>query len=98
MAVYVCGEVAHRGCDSWVQGASVCQVATQAHACGADAAIASGEGKKKGDRGGGVGVVGGEFLAYIQVVSLPVDGCGTLSWISQWKGSQRPHNEVHAPS
>lgn len=55
-------EVAHCGRDARVEGAAVGEVAAEAHAGGADAAVAGWEGEEEGDGGGGVGIVGREFL------------------------------------
>jgi len=70
MAVDVGREVAYRGCDARVESAAVGEVAAEAHARGADAAVAGWEGEKEGDGGGGVGVVGGEFLALGEVLAV----------------------------
>lgn len=62
VTVYVGCEVADCRADSLVQSTSICQMSTQAHSCGTDAAIAGGKGEEEGHRCGRVGVVCGEFL------------------------------------
>ena len=59
MAVYVGRKVAHRGRDSRIQRASICQVAAQAHARGADATVAGRERVERRDGEGGVFIVRG---------------------------------------
>ena len=64
--MHVCGKVADCGADARVEGAAVGEVAAEAHARCADAAIAGGQGVQEGGRELGVFVVGREFLARVR--------------------------------
>ena len=62
MAVYVRREIAHRSCYTLVERGTEGQMSTKAHACCANATVASREGKERryGERG--VFIVSGELL------------------------------------
>jgi hypothetical protein len=60
--VNIRGKVAHCRLDPAIERASVSQMAAEAHARGADAAIAGVEGEKVVDAEAGVFVVSGQFL------------------------------------
>ena len=58
VAVDIRREVAHRCADALVERASIREMATETHACGADTAVAGGEGEEELNGRRSVGVVG----------------------------------------
>jgi hypothetical protein len=67
-------EVAYGGGDAWVQGAAVGEMSAETHSCGANAAVAGGEGEEGINRESRVFVVGGYGL------ELRVLGIG-IQWV-----------------
>lgn len=64
------GEEAHGGLDAGVEGAAEGQVPAQAHARGADAAVACGQGEQRVDGELRVLVVGRDLLGDLVLVAL----------------------------
>lgn len=84
MRVDICREIAHRGRDTRVECAAVCEVPAETHARGADAAVACLEPQKGGDGELGVFVISGQLLGDFPLVARV--GAGDVVGEGLWAG------------